>query len=68
MDSGVGDTIYLYNQGRTQLIMHTGNVEWDETSEGFTVYDWRHSTLALNAWNAMFPGYICPGIMSYTSH
>ena len=68
MDSGVGDTIYLYNQGRTQLIMHTGNVEWDETSEGFTVYDWRHSTLALNAWNAMFPGYTCPGIMSYTSH
>lgn len=62
-----GDTVYLYNQGKTQLIMHTGNVEWDETSEGFTVYDWKHSTLALRLWNEMFPDFTCPGIASYTS-
>lgn len=68
MDSGTGGTVYLYDQGKTQLIMHTGNVEWDETSEGFTAYDWRHETLALRVWNKMFPYYTCPGIVSYTSN
>ena len=51
-----------------RIIMYTGNVEWDETSEGFTAYDWRHETLALRVWNKMFPYYTCPGIVSYTSN
>ena len=66
MDSGTGDTIRLNDQGKTQLIMHTGNVKWDETSEGYTASNWKHSTLALRAWNKMFPSYTCPGVMSYT--
>lgn len=67
-DNADGIDVILYDQGQTVTVMHTGDVEWDKLEYGITLNKWKSSTLALRAWNLMFPGYQCPGVSSYTKN
>lgn len=65
-DYAHGKDVYLYDQGNTLTIMHTGNVEWETLYDGITINNWQSNTLALLAWNKMFPNYQCPGISGFS--
>lgn len=68
-DVEVADGIdaYLYDQGTTKTIRHT-NADWETWDDEITFSDWQSPTLAIRAWNELFPIYSFPGLDGFSRY